>query len=97
MSSKSDFIRWWTNYGEMADEEIEYPAFQAGRAFQHSVESAELATLRAQLAEAREANERLVWRMKWIDDNPNDNIALRFALDATDKEIDDIKHKVTTA
>ena len=57
MSSKSDFIRWWTNYGEMADEEIEYPAFQAGRAFQHSVESAELATLRAQLAEAREALE----------------------------------------
>ena len=54
MSSKSDFIRWWTNYGEMANEEIEYPAFQAGRAFQHSVESAELTTLRAQLAEARE-------------------------------------------
>ena len=54
MSSKSDYIRWWTNYGEMANEEIEYPAFQAGRAFQHSVESSELATLRAQLAEARE-------------------------------------------
>ena len=55
MSSKSDFIRWWTNYGEMANEEIEYPAFQAGRAFQHSVESAEIATLRAQLAEAQKA------------------------------------------
>ena len=54
MSSKSDYMRWWVDYGEMANEEIEYPAFQAGRAFQHSVESAELATLRAQLAEARE-------------------------------------------
>ena len=73
MSSKSDYIRWWTNYGEMANEEIEYPAFQAGRAFQHSVESSEIATLRAQLAEAREiiepfAAEAGMWGSKTSDD-----------------------------
>ena len=59
----------------------------------------ELDTLRAQLAEAREANERLAWRMKWISDNPCDGIALRYAFKATDEEVDDIRSKeqVTTA
>ena len=53
----------------------------------------ELATLRTQLAEAREANDRLVWRMKWISDNLGDGIALRYAFKATDEEIDDIRSK----
>ena len=53
----------------------------------------ELATLRAQLAEAREANERLVWRLNWIRINPSDSVATRYALKATDEEIDDIRSK----
>ena len=55
----------------------------------------ELATLRAQLAEAREANERLAMRINWIRINHNDAVALRFALEATDKEIDGVKHLIT--
>jgi len=53
----------------------------------------EIDTLRAQLAEAREANERLAWRMKWIIANPGDGIALRYAFKATDEEVDDIRSK----
>lgn len=49
----------------------------------------ELATLRAQV-------ERLTRRLNWIRENPNDGVALRFALEATDEEIDDIKHLVNT-
>ncbi len=48
----------------------------------------ELATLRAQL-------ERLARRLNWIRINPNDAVALHFALEATDKEIDDVKHLIT--
>ena len=49
----------------------------------------ELATLRAQV-------ERLTRRLNWIRENPNDGVALRFALEASDKEIDDIKELVNT-
>ena len=48
----------------------------------------EIATLRAQV-------ERLTRRLNWIRINPNDGVALRFALEATDKEIDDVKHLIT--
>jgi len=57
----------------------------------------EITTLRAQLAEAQKTNERLVRRLNWIRVNPNDAVATRFALKATDEEIDDIKHLVITA
>ncbi len=57
--------------------------------------TSEIATLRAQLVEAREANERLAMRINWIRINHNDAVALRFALEATDKEIDGVKHLIT--
>ena len=50
--------------------------------------TSELTTLRAQ-------TERLTRRLNWIRINPNDGVALRFALEATDKEIDDVKHLIT--
>jgi len=33
-----DYMQWWGGYGEMADYEVEYPAWLAGRAFQHRFE-----------------------------------------------------------
>ena len=73
----------------------DYDAVDAANHLIHFRDDAinELATLRAQLAEAREANDRLVWRMKWISDNLGDGIALRFAFKATDEEVDDIRSK----
>ena len=63
----------------------------------NKIQADEIATLRAQLAESQKINERLVRRLNWIRVNPNDAVAMRFALKATDEEIDDIKHLVTTA
>ena len=33
-----DYMQWWQAYGEMANPEVEYPAWKAGRAFQHQFE-----------------------------------------------------------
>ena len=54
----------------------------------HAGATDELATLRAQVAQ-------LTRRLNWIRENPNDGIALRFALEANDEEIDDVKHLIT--
>jgi len=40
MNAKEDkaYMEWWQVYGEMAEPEIEYPAWKAGRAYQHRFE-----------------------------------------------------------
>ena len=40
MNAKEDkaYMEWWQSYGEMAEPEIEYPAWKAGRAYQHRFE-----------------------------------------------------------
>lgn len=40
MNAKEDkaYMEWWRFYGEMVEPEIEYPAWKAGRAYQHQFE-----------------------------------------------------------
>ena len=40
MEAKDDeaYMNWWGNYGEMADCNVEYPAWKAGRSYQHQFE-----------------------------------------------------------
>lgn len=33
-----EYMEWWNYYGEMSDPAAEYPAWKAGRAFQHLFE-----------------------------------------------------------
>lgn len=42
-----DYMSWWNAYGEMADPEIEYRAWKAGRAFQNMEDRKSGLTLRA--------------------------------------------------
>ena len=39
----SAYMEWWQTYGEMAEPEIEYPAWKAGRAYQHRFEKEQAA------------------------------------------------------
>ena len=78
------------------DQVLSIPSVKTEHPNLHAGATAELATLRAQLAESQKANERLVRRLNWIRVNPNDAVAIRFAIKATDEEIDDIKHLVNT-
>ena len=70
------------------DQVLSIPSVKAEHLNLHADAIDELATLRAQV-------ERLTRRLNWIRINPNDGVALRFALEATDKEIDDVKHLIT--
>lgn len=79
------------------DQVLSIPSVKAEHPILHADATNDLEYLRAQLAEAREANERLTQRLRWIRVNPNDAVAMRFALVATDEEFDDMKHLVTTA
>ena len=78
------------------DQVLSIPSVKAEHPNLHAGATDELTTLRAQLAESQKANERLVRRLNWIRVNPNDAVAIRFAIKATDEEIDDIKHLVNT-
>jgi len=52
MEAKDDetYMNWWGNYGEMADCNVEYPAWKAGRAHQHQFEKSAQPTLVGGLA-----------------------------------------------
>lgn len=39
----SAYMEWWQTYGEMAEPEIEHPAWKAGRAYQHRFEKEQAA------------------------------------------------------
>ena len=71
------------------DQVLSIPSVKAEHPNLHADATNDLEYLRAQV-------ERLTRRLNWIRENPNDGVALRFALEATDKEIDDIKHLVNT-
>lgn len=47
MSAREDgaYFEWWNAYGEMADIDVEYHAYRAGKAYQQKQNSAELAAL----------------------------------------------------
>ena len=81
---KSDTDNGWIEYALL----LGWEELPAGYEYVTDNATDELATLRAQV-------ERLTRRLNWIRINPNDGVALRFALEATDKEIDDVKHLIT--
>jgi len=59
-----DYMQWWGGYGEMADYDVEYPAWLAGRAFQHRFEK----------TAAEDAANKIIAYLNQTLPNPADNL-----------------------
>ena len=59
-----DYMQWWCAYGETAGADVEYPAWLAGRAFQHRFEK----------TAAEDAAKKIIAYLNQTLPNPADNL-----------------------